>query len=354
MKESEPGLVSWALVLALFLILASFVLTMVLGPVLLFFTHAGLDVSKTLVRPPVLILMFEFTTPLELSAGQLFIFLWCFFALCFAISWRVRKSLHGVVRKIFSQPFRKIFDNWLLTMPIIASALYVAVIGIVSLQDLFNVPTGSIPNPTSDTGVFTLYLNLSYAPLIEEIGFRIIPIGLALLVLLFLKRSTNRVDLSSWQRFKVLVFSFLYPEGAKNIVGAKTVAANGLEGISKGEWSIILITSLLFGVAHITSGIGWEIGKLTSTFVQGFVLAIVYVAYGFQAPILLHWFFNYYFYTYQVSGNYYPYTIGVFAWTDFITLTLGAASLIGFALLGLEKISNRRRTEQQSSSEIPL
>jgi hypothetical protein len=141
------------------------------------------------------------------------------------------------------------------------------------------------------------------------------------------------------------VFSFLYPEGAKNIVGEKTVAANGiLKGISKGEWVIILATAIMFGVAHILSGIGWEVGKVTSTFVQGFVFAVVYIAYGFQAPILMHWFFNYYSYTYEVSAQYYANTFGFFAWVDFITLILGILSLIAFAIIGLKKISNSRKT----------
>lgn len=263
--------------------------------------------------------------------------------MCFAIAWKLRKDLHEVAGRIFSQPLRKIFDNWLLIMPIVASALYVAVLGITGLQDLFKVPTGAIPTPHTNPEIFDLYLSLSYASLIEEIGFRITPIGICLLVYFtFLRHPRNGEDLSSWQRLKVLIFSFLYPEGAKRITGTKTVAANGFDGISKGEWLIIVVTSTLFGLAHIFSGIGWEIGKFTSTFVQGFVIATVFIAYGFQASILMHWFFDYYLYTYQVSAQYYPYTIDVFAWIAFITLILGILSLISFAILGLDKISNRQ------------
>jgi len=354
-NESQSRLRSWALVIVVFVLLASYLLAMLLGPALFFFTPAGLAFSKTPVQPPVFILFFfGFIVPFKLNTGQLFMFLWSIFVLCFVVGWRLRKSFHEVVGKTFSQPLSKIFDNWLFVMPIIASALFVGVILLIGLQDLFKVPTGALSTPQTDIEVFDLYLNISYAPLIEEVGFRITPIGGFLLVYLFLiKTFENKVTLSSWQRFKLFVFSFLYPDSAKNIVGEKTVAVNGFNGISRGEWIIILITSILFGVAHILTGIGWEIGKVTSTFIQGFVFAIVYVAYGFQAPILMHWFFNYYFYTYQVSAQYYANTFDMFAWIEFITLILGVLSLIGFAILGLRKISNRRRAVPQEPNAFP-
>jgi membrane protease YdiL (CAAX protease family) len=322
---------------------------MLLGPALFFFTSAGLDFSKTSVHPPFFIIfLFGFLVPFRLDAGQLFMFSWGIFVLCFVFAWRLRENFHDVAGKIFSRPLNKIFSNWLFVMPIITSALYVAVISIIGLQELFNVPTGALPTPQTDAEAFDLYLSLSYAPVIEEIGFRIIPIGAFLLVYLFLIRSfDNRITLSSWQRFKLFVFSFLYPDGAKNLIGEKTVALNGFNGISKREWIMILITSIIFGVAHIVSGIGWEIGKFTSTFVQGFVFAIVYIAYGFQAPILLHWFFNYFSYTYYLSAQYYPNTLSIFAWIEFITLILGVLSLIGFAIIGLKKISKRPKTAPQ-------
>jgi hypothetical protein len=321
---------------------------MLLGPALFFLTPAGLNFSTTPIQPPILLFLFAFYAPFELNMGQLFMLSWSVFALCFVLAWRLRESFHEVVGKISSRPLSKVFNNWLFAMPIIASALLVAVVLIIGLQNLFNVPTGAIPTPETDAEVFQLYSELSYAPLIEEVGFRITPIGAFFLAYLFLVKSfEKRVALSSWQRFKLFVFSFLYPDGAKNIVGEKTVAVNGIfNGISKGEWIIILITSIIFGVAHILSGIGWEVGKVTSTFIQGFVFAIVYIAYGFQAPILMHWFFNYYFYTYEVSAQYYANTFAVFAWVEFITLIVGTLSLIAFIIMGLKKILSSRKMGQ--------
>ena len=218
MNKSQPRLMSWAIVIVVFVLLASYLLAMLLGPALFFFTPAGLDFTKTSVQPPVFILFFfGFTVPFKLNTVHLYMFSWCVFALCFVVAWRWRKNFHEVVGKTSSRPLSKIFDNWLFVMPIIASALLVATVSIIGLQELFKVPTGAIPTPETGIEVFSLYLDLSYAPLIEEVGFRIIPIGAFLLVsLFFLKIAEKAVPMSFWQRFRLFVFSFLYPDGAKN------------------------------------------------------------------------------------------------------------------------------------------
>jgi len=221
---------------------------------------------------------------------------------------------------------------------------------------LFGVPTGAIPTPKTDTEYFDLYLNLSYASIIEEVGFRITPIGTFLLAQLFLiQGGRSAVTVSFRQRFELFLVSFLYPDRAKRIVGVKNVAVNGIrDGISRGEWIMLLFTSLVFGAAHLVSGIGWEVGKITSTFLQGFVFGVVYLAYGFQAPILMHWFFNYYFYTYDLSTRYYAITSGIPVWIETTTLTLGRLGLIMFTILGLKKILTRwKKVTREPSAFSP-
>lgn len=79
-------------------------------------------------------------------------------------------------------------------------------------------------------------------------------------------------------------------------MGYRNVKANGFPwGISPVEWILILLTSVIFGLAHFLAGSGWEVGKISTAFLAGLVFGIVFVAYGAYASILLHWFFNYYF-----------------------------------------------------------
>jgi len=329
-----------------FLLIASYFLAILLGLALFFLTPAGLDFGLTPVQPPILLfLAFGFNVPFALNAGQLFMILSGIFGLCFLSAWRLRESFHNVVSKAFSRPLSKIFNNWLLAMPVVASALLMAVLLIIHLQELAKVPTGGIPEPQTPTQYFNLYLNLSYASVIEEVGFRIIPIGTFLLAYLFpIQSEKNTGRVSSRQRFKLFLSSFLYPDGAKRTAGAKTVAVNGIQnGINRNEWIMLLITSFLFGAAHPLSGIGWDIGKVTSTFLQGLVFGVVYLAYGVQAPILMHWFFNYYFYSYEIGAKYYSGVSGVSDLIDILTLMLGVVSLMVFSILGLKRILMRSK-----------
>jgi len=352
-KVQKLGIV--VLTVVVFLLVASYFLAMLLGLSLFFLTPAGLDFSLGEVQPPILLfLLFGFYVPFALNTGQLFLLLWSIFMLCFLAAWRLRESFHDVVSKAFSRPFSRIFSNWLFAMPIVASTLLAAVLLIIGLQDLFGVPTGTIPTPKTDTARFDLYFNLSYASIIEEIGFRITPIGTSLFAFLFLIQSgRSSVTVSFRQRFELFLASFLYPDRAKRMVGVKSVAVNGIkDGISMGEWIMLLITSFIFGAAHLVSGIGWEAGKVTSTFLQGFVFGVVYLAYGVQAPILLHWFFNYYFYSYELETQYYSSGFEVFNLIDTLTLVLGVSFLLAFAVLELKRILLRRKLTSSEPMDL--
>jgi membrane protease YdiL (CAAX protease family) len=344
-----------ALTVVVFLLVASYFLAMLLGPTLFFLTPAGLNFSLGEVQPPILLfLFFGFYVPFALNASLFFMLLWGIFVLCFLAAWRLRESFHDVVSKVFSRPFSKLLNNWLFAMPIIASTLLTAVSFLIALQESFGVPTGAIPTPQTDAQYFDLYLSLSYASVIEEVGFRITPIGTFLLAQLLLTQSGRSLGTVSFrQRLEFFLTSFLYPDRAKKLVGGKNVAVNGIkEGISRGEWIMLLLTSLIFGAAHLISGIGWEAGKITSTFLQGFVFGVVYLAYGVQAPILLHWFFNYYFYSYELGTRYLSSGLEVFGLIEILTLMLGVFSLVVFAVLELKRILARQK--QASSEPIDL
>jgi hypothetical protein len=95
----------------------------------------------------------------------------------------------------------------------------------------------------------------------------------------------------------------------------------------------------------VLSPAGWEAGKITSASVQGFFFAVAYVAYGFEAPLLLHWFFNYYSYFSDpvIALEFFPGTIGLFSVWEMVTLALGVSGWAVFAVFGLRKIRNRTR-----------
>jgi hypothetical protein len=350
LKSSFKLTLTVTLIVTVLLLVFSYLLAMFLGPILLF-SPDGLTASNENQPLPILLfIIIGFYTPFTLNVGLVFLFLWGVFAFCFVAAWRFREEFHEVIEKGFSRPIKKLFDNWLFAMPVITSMLLTAVIAIHSFQEAHGVPTGDIPLPSNS---FEALFELSYAALIEEIGFRVTPIGAYVIIYLFWVGSKNSVKLSLGHRLKLLFAAPLFPDEAKKMVGAKTVNDFGVRsGISLGEWTMVFFTSIVFGLAHYLSGGGWEIGKATSASVVGFAMGLTYLLYGVQASILLHWFFNYYSYAYYFASELYPSVLVTSVLVDFSTIILGVLGWLAVMILGAYKMVGAvaKRVESKSAS----
>ncbi len=282
-----------------FFIVLTYLLSMGLGILVLFSTAEGLIFSQeTITLHPLLIT--DIKTPV--NVGLYFLFLWWVFALCFAAAWKYRESLSNKIRELFSSSAKRSpFSNNLLAMPLITSMLLVATMVLNYLQTLGGVPTGSFPSSDPFLG----FLIVSQAPLVEEIIFRVIPIGAFLVTYVFIAGKRMRPNFSWSQRLKTCVLSVFQPEKGKKIIGLKTIGKYGLfGGVIWAEWLMVFLTASLFGVAHHYFG-DWGPGKISQAAMSGAVFALAYLYYGFQAPILLHWYFNYYFTVFDLSSSYY-------------------------------------------------
>lgn len=339
-----------ALIISVLLLVSSYFLTMLLGPVLLS-SPDGLTVSSETVHLPILLfIVIGFYIPVAFNVGLVFLFVWSVFVVCFIAAWKLRESFHGVIEKGFVRPIGKLFDNWLFAMPIITSMLLTAVIAIQSFQEAQGIPTGNIPLPSNR---FETFFELSYAALIEEIGFRITPIGAFLIIYLWVRRK-NAVPLSLGQRLKLFFMAPLFPDEAKKMVGVKTVSDFGVRGgISSGEWGMVFFTAIVFGLAHYLYGGGWEIGKVTSASVVGLAMGLTYLLYGIQAPILLHWFFNYYNYASYFASELYTSMLITFGLTYLLTIILGILGWLAVIIRGFYKMFGAT-TKRAKSQVTPL
>jgi hypothetical protein len=217
--------------------------------------------------------------------------------------------------------------------------LLTAVLVIINLQSSGGLPTQPPPDFQQEPP-FIQFFQVSYAVLLEEIGFRISPIGLFLIVRMLEARFQNQITLSGWERLKLLFTALIYPDKAKKTVGLKTVSDFGIrKGISRGEWIMIFLTALAWGAAHFLVG-GWTVGKFTSVFVDGLVFGLTYMAYGAYAPILLHWFFNYYLSVldYDFALKYYPYLLPMNSLAVLLMFAIGTVGWIAFAIIGVKKL----------------
>ena len=351
-KEREKTLrIIFVTVLAIFVvpIVFSYFLTMPLGLALFYFTPDGLAISTEFYYPRIEFFMFyRFNIPFAFEGGAIFMFLWILFIICFVAAWKLRESFLQAIRKGVSQSIGKLFDNNLFMMPIVSSMLVVSFIVIDFFQEnVADIPTGG---PPMDPNPFFTFLGVTYAPFVEELSFRVSSIGFFLILYLFVVGREQLARMSTGQVLKLMILIPLYPDKAKRWLGVKTVSDYGIKAISKYEWIVIIITSVAFGAVHYLSGSGWGPGKITTAALDGLVLGLTYLMYGAQAPILLHWFFNYYLWFFtqiEFALTYYPSIYPIFDLLGLGILILGCLGFVTFIAIWIGKMMKKPPSEEQ-------
>jgi membrane protease YdiL (CAAX protease family) len=113
------------------------------------------------------------------------------------------------------------------------------------------------------------------APITEEIGFRVLLIGLPLLAFYSHKVSVKHFFKGLWS-----------PSNNLHIYETRRAII------------LILIVAVFFGLAHIISGEPWSGGKFAQATISGLILGWVYFRYGLISAILVHWATNYFVFSY--------------------------------------------------------
>ena len=333
---------AFALILAVFSAI-TYLITLVLGPVLYFSTADGLKDAVHVVHqlPLDIFMLYTVYLPGGMSHATLFAAIWFIFVVCIVAAGLSRGGFLSSIEEALSKPISVAKTNFLYIMPLVATGLFTATILITEFQTTQGIQTGSLNFP-AQTSPYLILLNLAYAPIDEEFAFRITTIGIPLAVfLLIVFRSDARLA-GLKKRAGLFLLTLFSPELAKSKLGYKTVAANGfIRGISPLEWALILVSSVMFGLAHYISGGGWEIGKVSTAALAGFVFAIMYVSYGAYADILLHWFFNYYFTILDMANTTYGGAFTGFAnFVELGNLFAGAVVLVVFLLISALRLSD--------------
>jgi hypothetical protein len=324
-------------------VVVTYLLSMGLGILVFFSNTEGLEFSRERIRLP--LLMFT-DVEVSVNAGLYFIFLWWVFALCFVAAAKSRENLVGESRETLSGNAKGLFRNNLLAMPAIASILLVVVLVLHYVQTQGGIPTGepSQSEPLLD------FIWVSRAPLVEEVVFRVIPIGAFLVTYIPLAGRKITQTFSAGQRLKLSVLSILQPDRAKEMVSLKSINEHGLlGGMVWAEWMMVAITAFLFGVAHYFGG--WGPGKISQAAISGAVFAVAYLYYGVQAPILLHWFFNYYFSVFYLAYDYIA-KIDLASIVESVHLSFGIFLWLAMLIFGGLALF-RMRGEKPEPQELP-
>jgi hypothetical protein len=330
------------LVITVVFTVAFYILSLALAPALFFFTPEGLNVSTVYKESlPGWLLILPVNVPVGLELGTIFLGVSFIVILSFVTAWKLNIPFHQTIKNSVIKPTKNLFQNSLFSMTLVNSMTLIAVLFLNRIQESTGIPTGTTPTVGEP---FLDLLDLSYSAVVEEIGFRLIPIGAFLVILLLITKKPDSLRTFK-QKIKLFFLAFLFPDKAKRLSGNKTVAEHGLlAGISVPEWGMIVFTAVLFGLAHYNPGVSWEIGKISSATLSGFVLAITYVVYGIQAPLLMHWFFNAYNDAYFLLADLYPATMPLANSVAIFSFTLGTLGWILLIVLGYLKLTRKKET----------
>ena len=245
-----------------------------IGAYVVFHSEIGdnIDFGFPLEKFDIFIAGINMQIPFEYQLGDAFIVTWCLFAILFTIAVigpkkNFLKSISGLLIKE-----KNLTDeNYLITIIKWFSVL-VVLSGILKfVQESF----GIITEPPESANDLILFLAVTIAPVTEEIGFRVILIGVPLFLIYSFRSSARSFFRTLWHPYKNL-----------------HIADN------KKAISLIVLVGIFFGAAHIISGEPWSAGKFAQASISGIIIGWVYYRYGLIVAMLIHWATNYFIFSY--------------------------------------------------------
>ncbi len=259
----------------------------------LIYKIAGENVSSSSFLVYIILFAIPQAIPLNFSIPSLpsyvfFVFLVCIYSVMMLLTLldgekNMGEALGALVRGRVGEAFQNSFFS----TATLSSAAFFASVLILSLQERVGIPTGQLEYPNR---LYQL-VSLSYAPLVEELGFRVSIIG-TMAIYAYLTY-VPRID-SSRIGVRGILEGLFYPYRLREKVG---------EGLSKRRldawfWAGVIFSSIVFGSVHFLFGwlvgsVEWNVGKITQATMSGFVFGYLYIRFGLPASIISHWSFNY-------------------------------------------------------------
>ena len=213
-----------------------------------------------------------FKIPVDLELGDAFIVIWSVYVVFFTITMLGPKTnfLRSIM-PIMMEGKRELKSNYLVAVIKWFCILIVVSSIIIFVQDSFGIKTEAPESPN----VLIQFFNVTLAPITEEIGFRVLLIGIPLYAMYTQKSSIRLFFKSLWHPAE-----FIDKYQLKRVI------------------ILIIVIGIFFGAAHIISGEPWSLGKFAQATASGIIIGWVYFKHGLISAILVHWAANYFIFSY--------------------------------------------------------
>ena len=210
--------------------------------------------------------------PFDIEIGDIFIVLWSIYAILFTIAmFGPDKGFLKTLSTHLSNEKLETKSNYMIAITKWYSILILISIIIDFIQQGFGIVT--VPPPVDND--LTQFLYVSLSPIVEELGFRVILIGLPLFVFYSHKLSLKHFFKYLWN-----------PNSNLHIYNFRKILF------------LIVLVGIFFGLAHIMTGEPWSEGKFAQATASGIILGWLYFRFGLISAILVHWGTNYFIFSY--------------------------------------------------------
>lgn len=263
-----------------------------------------------------------------IEVGDVFVALWVFFLILFAIAiFGPNRSFVRTLSPIMAGTPERQDGNYIIQTVKWFSVIIVLSAAIDAVQQVFGI---TITPPPFENDLLQLFA-VTLAPITEEIGFRVVLVGVPVFLLYSQRSSVKGFVRSLWN-----------PAAALDISKTRKAMA------------IVVASAVLFGLAHVLSDQGWTTGKFVQATMSGAIIGWVYVRYGFVSAILIHWATNYvvFSYGYLVAsinnvGIMEAFSHSLLQTIEFLLIATGVLSLVMIWL-------DNKRHQMSSASFSPL
>jgi hypothetical protein len=233
MSSTSRAVLGWISAIAAFFVLLTYILAMGVASALVSVTQLAGDLMASRGRPVLGgFYIYSRDTAFPVAVTLSFLTYACIFifVVCFVAAFRSRDGFLSSLKMLTRSGRITSSSNWLVAMPLISSGLIIVVVILTFILSEVGIPPGSLCDPKLNPcpTQAQLFAGLAYAPIGEELAYRIItPLGLVIPIRILWRRLSTGQGPSKSKFLSIAGLSLLSPERAKRKRDISTLQRTG-------------------------------------------------------------------------------------------------------------------------------